>query len=359
MQIFILILCLYLLPKFSIIYGMRKVFYPFIVIFTTISVASAATRDAQLTNTTGYNYNYMYPYLNNQMRTDLNPGVTTSQSLSPINTVVKTAPLPNTTERRVVPRRNTGARSATTANTRRTTPRASTAPVAPIASVAPVAPAALVAPVAAPSTPRRVVARSGIKSAATVRSGNRADTSYTNQASTNAYANMRYSDTERVSSSRCLADYSECMDNYCMRENTAYNRCYCSSKLSQIDATYQASINDLINKILTIKNANRWTDAEMSEYWMSTVGKYRGENSWSNLDDALDIDWAGMESRVRGQTAYTTGHEYCIQHLRGCSYMISNLRDAYRSEISRDCSNYEQSLLRIKNAAESIIGTYK
>ena len=344
MQIFILILCLYLLPKFSIIYGMRKVFYPFIVLFTTISVASAATRDAQLTNTTGYNYNYMYPYLNNQMRTDLNPGVTTSQSLSPINTVVKTVPLPNTTERRVVPRHSTSARSATTATARRTTPSASAAPITSIA---------------APSTPRRVVARSGLRSTATVRSGNRADTSYTNQASANAYANMRYSDTERVSSSRCLADYSECMDNYCMRENTAYNRCYCSSKLSQIDATYQASITNLINKILTIKNTNRWTDDEMSEYWMSTVGKYRGENSWSNLDDALDIDWAGMESRVRGQTAYTTGHEYCIQHLRGCSYMISNLRDAYRSEISRDCSNYEQSLLRIKNAAESIIGTYK
>ena len=120
-----------------------------------------------------------------------------------------------------------------------------------------------------------------------------------------------------------------------------------------------SNIESLINQILTMKSTNRWTDEEMNEYWMSTVGKYRGENSWVNLDNALTIDWSSTESRVRGQTAFTTGHEYCIQHLRGCAYMISNLRDAYRSEIARDCATYESSLQRIKNAAESILGANK
>ena len=108
-----------------------------------------------------------------------------------------------------------------------------------------------------------------------------------------------------------------------------------------------------------MRGTNRWTEAEMNEYWMSVVGKYRGENSWTNLDNALNIDWASLESRARGQNAFVTGHDYCMQHLQGCFYMAANLRDIYRSDIARDCASYEKSLQKLKNAAESIIGTYK
>lgn len=149
------------------------------------------------------------------------------------------------------------------------------------------------------------------------------------------------------------------MNGYCQRENTKYNRCYCSAKLSQIDAEYQTQIDSLIKQILTIQGTNQWSDAEMNEYWMSTIGKYTGDNSWVNLDNALDIDWASLESRVRGQQAFATGHEYCVQHLRGCYYMAANMRDAYRSEIARDCTTYEQALQKLKNAAESIIEANK
>ena len=93
---------------------------------------------------------------------------------------------------------------------------------------------------------------------------------------------------------------------------------------------------------------------------MDTVGKYRSENSWTNIDDALNsIDWADLESRVRGQSAFATGHQFCTQHLSGCYYMANNLRDAYRSEIARDCDAYEQSLQQIKSAAESMVESYK
>ncbi len=39
--------------------------------------------------------------------------------------------------------------------------------------------------------------------------------------------------------------------------------------------------------------------------------------------------------------------------------MASNLRDAYKSEIARDCSTYEDTLKKIKNIAESVIEHYK
>lgn len=293
--------------------------------------ANAATRDARLTNTTGYNYNYMYPYMNNQMRTNLNPGITPSQNSNLIDTVVKTTPLD--TGRRVVPR------------TKKTIARSAAAPNTTVQNT------------------RRVVARRGnlrgnqqqtvIQNTTTNRSH---PSTYTNRSATTP---NDITPTERISSTRCLADYTECMNKYCQRENTAYNRCYCSSRLSQIDSEYQPAIENLIAQILSLRTKNTWTDEEMNEYWMDTIGKYSGENSWINLENALNINWAGTESRVRGQNAFNTGHEYCIQHLRGCYYMAGNLRDAYRSEITRDCSVYEQSLQRLKNAAESIVESYR
>lgn len=314
---------------------MRRIISFFILFTTIIDGLWAMTRDAQLTNTTGYNYNYMYPYMNNQMRDKLNPGVTPSYSDNPINAVVRTSALPS--NRRVVPRTGVS-RSATTQqisqpNNVRRAPTTSTT-----------------------TTARRVVARSAqLNNNTNYTRSSRGDTSYAVRTAANATTQYP-ANTTRVSSARCLTDYTLCMNNYCERPNTAYNKCYCSSKLSQIDAKYKNSIDSLLTQILTIGQTNQWTDEEMNEYWMSTIGKYTNdENSWVKLENSLNIDWTSMNSKVRGQTAFTTGHDYCLQHLRGCAYMANNLRDAYRSEIARDCATYENNLQKIKNAAESII----
>jgi len=47
-----------------------------------------------------------------------------------------------------------------------------------------------------------------------------------------------------------------------------------------------------------------------------------------------------------------------VQHLRGCYYMAANMRDAYRSEIARDCAAYESSLQRLQRAIESLVESY-
>lgn len=323
---------------------MRRIFFCFIALFCTLSAADAMTRDAELTNTTPYNYNYMYPYMNNQMRTNLNPGTTTSQSLNPINTVVKTTKMSG--DRRVVAR-PTPARSATN-----TAAKPAQRRVVQRGTLGGTARSGI-----PQSNQRRVVARSGVRNNANMRATRLdAQTSIQRNATSGTYTQT----SPRVTSTRCLADYTECMNHYCERANTAYNRCYCSSKLSQIDAQYQNEINSLLTQITTVKNENQWSDAEMNEYWMDTIGKYYNENSWSNIDDALNsINWADLESRVRGQSAFATGHQFCSQHLTGCYYMANNLRDAYRSEIARDCDAYEKSLQRMKTAAESMVESYK
>ena len=171
-------------------------------------------------------------------------------------------------------------------------------------------------------------------------------------------AAINYSTNERPSSQRCMSDYKMCMEDYCRREDTAYNRCYCSARLAQIDAKYQNKIDTLIQKIIRLQYNTDATSDEIKEYWDQTIGIQTAENPWINIDNALNIEWADMQSRIRGQNAFNTGHQYCSQHLRACYYMASNLRDAYKSEIARDCDAYEKSLQRIQDAAESVIESY-
>lgn len=284
-------------------------------------------------------YDNLYPYMNNKMRVALNPGASPTQARSSsIAAVTRTGDI-STAKRRVVARGMTNAARSAAAPT---TGGAATTVRAGITTSS----AALQG--LGNAVPRRVVARSGA----------RGDNSYVNRASA-AAANAPQSTTESISSGRCLADYAACMNGYCERKNTPYNRCYCSSKLSQIDAEYQPAIDSLVKQIIVLRNgSNTYTQEEMDEYWESTVGRYTGGNSWADLDSALDINWADTESRVRGGQAFTTGHEYCVQHLRGCQYMASNLRDVYRSDIARDCSAYETALKKVKDVAESVVENY-
>lgn len=259
-------------------------------------------------------YNDVYPYRLNNTKTNTDAkdisAASDRRAVVPRSTKTARATTSSTQPRRVVQRTNKTARAATGNNT-------------------------------------AMNARSAISPVRT-RSVNTTRTTTTTYNTTN----------ERPSSQRCMADYKECMEDYCKREDTAYNRCYCSARLAQIDAKYQNKIDELIQKIVRLKyNVNANSD-EIEEYWNQTVGAQTDDNPWTNINNALNIEWADTQSRVRGQNAFNTGHQYCSQHLRACYYMASNLRDAYKSEISRDCEAYEKSLQRIQDAAESVIESY-
>ena len=345
---------------------MVRVFRIFIVMIAAISWGGAGYAT---TAAAGYmrqnTYDNMYPYMNNNMRTRLDPGSNPSRAAAQISTLTRT----NTSNsinntRRVVPRAaanraaiNSAASAAASAVSAANSARAANNNTRGVAVRS--ATTTRAAPVrAATNDTRRVVARAGTnRNAGTMARGSaRGDASTTAQNTANA---IYVDSTDPLPSSRCMADYIDCMNSYCVRENTSYNRCYCSAKLAQIDATYQPAIDSLIKQIITLRSTNKWSDAEMNEYWMDRVGNYTGANTWENLDAALDIDWASTESRVNGQNAFVMGHEYCAQHLRGCGYMASNLRDAYRSEIARDCATYETSLQKLKTAAESVVSAFK
>lgn len=337
---------------------MQRAVCMFVILLAAAMPAGAVTtrntgaRSATASPNAAYNYNYMYPYLNNQMRTDLNPGVTPNQGSNPINVITKTEQL--SAPRRVVSR----AATRTTAGSTSANTAASSARVATTSAAANTATGRRVVARAGTNTAQRMAVRYSRGDGSVIGNTNHGDGSQTNTAAQNAVAAAALNTTETLPSARCLADYTECMNGYCRREKTAYDRCYCSAKLAQIDAEYQPAIDNLIQQILRLQSSNTWSDAEMNEYWDETIGKYTGDNSWVKLENALNINWAGTESRVRGQQTFATGHDYCVQHLRGCGYMATNMRDAYRSEIARDCATYESGLAKIKNAAESIVESY-
>ena len=176
-------------------------------------------------------------------------------------------------------------------------------------------------------------------------------------------------DTSLPSAQKCFANYKECMEMYCNREETAYNRCYCSAKLAQIDSKYKETIDKKIQEIIILKNSSFADDpndplTSVEKYWNDTVSTYTRTNPWLNINDNLakvtsNLNWADTETRVRGQNAFNIGHEYCANYLRSCSYMASNLRNAYKSEIARDCETYEDTLKRINTVADSVIENYK
>ena len=333
--------------SFNMYYMQRGIFVFIAVIVMTTGAGAASVRGVSTASRTGnatvqnqtvnpassYTYNYMYPYLNNDMRTTLKPYDATSQSTSPINAVVRTEQLGQ--QRRVVPRKNV-----------------TTVSSAPTTSVAP----ARSAVNTTATNGRRVVPRRNT----TTTTQNSSLARATTRVEKSVFATVDPNASKMVSSSRCLADYAECMNRYCERTDTAYNKCYCSAKLAQIDAEYEPQIDELAKQIVALQYGNNAVNnSELNAYWTQVFAQYTGGNSWANLDDALNIDWASMESRVRGQNAFVTGHEYCIQHISGCFYMSSNLRDAYRSSIAKDCATYEAALNKLKTVAESVIEAYK
>ena len=94
----------------------------FFIITTVISVAPMAWAATSVPSDyiSANTYNNLYPYMNNTMRTQLNPGTNPSQSNAQINVLTRTNTAPNTATRRVVSRTpTTSARAGTTASAAR------------------------------------------------------------------------------------------------------------------------------------------------------------------------------------------------------------------------------------------------
>lgn len=218
-----------------------------------------------------------------------------------------------------------------------------------------------------PNNVRRVVSRSSVNR---VRSGNNVIVNKYNTRSVVSRSTQNkqkeFQNVPQKSIQECMASYTSCMNSYCERKNTEYNKCFCSVKLSQIEHEYQPAIENIVAEIIHLKNMkelelsnNGQKLEDFNEYWNKNIGKYTKTNVWQNLEEALKINWVGAENRLQGQQAYKLGNEYCIKTLNACWYASYDMTNSYLSNIGRDCMNYENKLKKIKSIAESIIQNYK
>lgn len=215
------------------------------------------------------------------------------------------------------------------------------------------------------SAARKVVSRSattskGVSSArsATTSSAGRTSSSSSSRTSTGTSASRNVisrsartsatttattSSTNILAGEDCYTSYKKCMDNYCALNTSSYKRCFCSSRLATIEATYEDDIEELLNRIIILRAG-------------VSIDEESNFSSIDNLETTLNsIDWAGMENQLRGTTAYETAKTYCIKDLTNCYYMSRSLEKSYSTEISNDCNSYENTLLKTKKNAQKII----
>ncbi|MDR2685276.1 MAG: hypothetical protein LBB23_00695 [Rickettsiales bacterium] len=187
------------------------------------------------------------------------------------------------------------------------------------------------------STGRRITARGGHNTgaarSATVQTGGR----LTPNAGSVPLAQT--TGASEVSLSQCMADYKKCMDGYCSRPASKYDRCYCSAKLAQLDAKFQPQI-EMAQKKLAV---------------LSVSGKV---DDWSATDAGNVFDWAGTEATIKGQEAYLAGNNVCSKRMYGCYYAASQLTNLYRSEMSKSCKAYENYLTAFLNSLEAQVANY-
>ena len=161
--------------------------------------------------------------------------------------------------------------------------------------------------------------------------------------------------TGDITPAQCMANYSACMDNYCRRPNTPFDRCFCSARLAQIDAEHRPVIDNMVRRIVMHQSGgimDGMTQDEINEFWNDTFAAGVGTNNMANLDEALRVDWSTTESQRRGQTAFVAGDNFCHGHLRGCFAVADQMRNMYRTKIGQDCRAYETGLRRKRHALE-------
>ncbi|MDR1027180.1 MAG: hypothetical protein LBL46_02075, partial [Rickettsiales bacterium] len=279
--------------------------YSLILLFSSIGgfAANGAVDPTQMLSVD--QYNRMEPYLNNRMRNTLKPAdakynMSSNQAMARAATPASGAALsgfaninagtrkynnaqnaraavnaPNAGARRVV-KRPVVARAATAA--KQTAARAA----APQPASTKARAAAINAPArggATPASARRVVQRAraaapGANAARAAATAATASSQLSNQA-------IRKAAGERTAS-QCLADYTSCMENYCHRPNMRYDRCYCSAKLSQLDAQYKPEIDRLTNQLAILKNGVGLDEAlsqeEANQSWDEIFGATGGNS---------------------------------------------------------------------------------
>ena len=159
-------------------------------------------------------------------------------------------------------------------------------------------------------------------------------------------------------SGSCRDAYRECMDSFCLLEESQGERCACSDNINAAKSKINAvlAIQAEADKLYTEGVEREQLGAKAALVFTDTGGKSTQVKrsdflTWLSGEDNADGDVG--EDVVLGSDLYEMASEYCASELDACGDKAEMEEMLYSRAIIQDCKNYESYLTDQKANAES------
>lgn len=158
-------------------------------------------------------------------------------------------------------------------------------------------------------------------------------------------------------SADCRDAYRECMDNFCLLDESQGERCACSDNIERSKSKIQEILNIQAeaDKLYTegVEREQLGAKARLVFTENSGNANVSGANFMSWLTGGEDEDEDVGEDVVLGDSLYKMAVKYCQTELNACGSKAEMESMLYTRMISQDCKNYDAYLADQKTNAES------
>lgn len=157
----------------------------------------------------------------------------------------------------------------------------------------------------------------------------------------------------------CRQAYRECMDSFCLLEESQGERCACSDNIEGAKAKINAvlKIQEEADKLFTdgVEREKLGAKAKLVFADNNTSTKVSGVDfmSWLANGEAEDEELDVGEDVMLGDELYESAVKYCADELKACGDKAEMESMLYSRMITQDCKNYDAYLKEQKANAES------
>lgn len=168
-------------------------------------------------------------------------------------------------------------------------------------------------------------------------------------------------ETKTETSSDCRTAYRDCMDQFCLLDESQGGRCACSDNIdlakSKIQAVLkiQAEADKLFTEGVEREELGAKARLVFAENTNNTRVSVANFMSWLNdgTDEEDDDDADVGEDVTLGDDLYKMAAKYCVPELEKCESKAEMETMLYTRMIARDCKSYDAYLKDQKSNAES------
>ena len=176
--------------------------------------------------------------------------------------------------------------------------------------------------------------------------------------SDNSSAKTTSGSVEATGSADCRDAYRECMDNFCLLDESQGERCACSDNIEYAKSKIKAvlDIQAEADKLYTEGVEREQLGAKAKLVFTENTPKNNqvsGTNFLSWLTDGEDEEEDVAEDVVMGDDLYQMAKKYCTSELKACGDKAEMESMLYSRMITQDCKNYDAYLADQKSNAES------